>query len=125
MSGSIYSWSQTASDNDSADGDISWLEGMNSKLVNNNARQEMGRIAEYRDDQGGLVTIGGTANAITATLNSSFTTLADGRHFTLQPTSDNTGAVTLNVNGIGAKAIRKFDSTGEVALASGDLQAGA
>lgn len=125
MSGSTYDWSTTASSNDSADGDIVWTEGQNAKTVNNSARAMMGRIAEYRDDQGGLVTIGGTANAITATLNSSFTTLADGRHFTLQPTSDNTGAVTLNVNGIGAKAIRKFDSTGEVALASGDLQSGA
>ena len=125
MSGNLFDWSTTASSNDSADGDINWTEGQNAKTVNNSARQMMGRVPEYRDDQGGLVTIGGTANAITATLNSSFTTLADGRHFTLQPTSDNTGAVTLNVNGIGAKAIRKFDSTGEVALNSGDLQAGA
>lgn len=124
MTGSIYSWSTTATSNDSADGDINWTEGQNAKTVNNSARQMMGRSAEYRDDQGGLVTVAGTANAITATLNSAFTALADGRHFTLQPASDNTGAVTLNVNGIGAKAIRKFDSTGEVTLASGDLQSG-
>ncbi|MGN6772616.1 MAG: hypothetical protein ACTHJQ_22620 [Rhizobiaceae bacterium] len=124
MSGNIYDWSVTASDNDSADGDINWKEGMNSKVVNNSAREMMARVAEFLLDLGGQGTIGGTANAITLTLNSAFTGLKSGLVCSLQPTADNTAAVTLNVNGIGAKAIRKFDSTGEIALASGDLQAG-
>lgn len=124
MSGSIYDWSTSASDNDSADGDINWKEGQNAKTVNNSARQVMGRVAEFLADLGGQGTVGGTANAITLTLNSAFTGLKSGVVCALQPTADNTAAVTLNVNGIGAKAIRKFDSTGEIALASGDLQAG-
>jgi len=124
MSGSIWDWSVTASNNDSADGDIDWREGMNSKVVNNSSRQGMARVAEFLLDLGGQGTIGGTANAITLTLNSAFTGLKSGLVCSLQPTADNTAAVTLNVNGIGAKAIRKFDSTGEIALASGDLQAG-
>lgn len=124
MSGSIYSWSTTATDNDDADGDIDWSEGQNAKTVNNSARQMMGRLAEFLLDLGGQGTVGGTANAITLTLESSFTALKSGLICAIQPTADNTGAVTLNVNGIGAKAIRKFDTTGEVALASGDLQDG-
>lgn len=124
MTGSIYSWSTTASSNDSADGGINWTEGQNAKTVNNSARQMMGRVAELLLDLGGQGTVGGTANAITLTLESAFTTLVDGLICSLQPTADNTDAVTLNVNSIGAKSIRKFDSTGEVALASGDLQSG-
>ncbi|MGN6136773.1 MAG: DUF7133 domain-containing protein, partial [Aureliella sp.] len=111
--------------NDSADGDIVWTEGMNSKLVNNSARAGMARIAEWRDDLGGVVTVAGTANALTATLNSSFTTLADGRRFVFKASADSTDAATVNVNGIGAKAIRKFtEADGETALVAGDIQAG-
>jgi hypothetical protein len=124
MSGSIFDWSTTALNNDSADGDINWKEGQNAKTVNNSARQMMGRVAEILLDLGGQGTVGGTANAITLTLNSAFTGLKSGLLCSLKPTVDNTAAVTLNVNGIGGKAIRKFDTTGEVALASGDLQAG-
>lgn len=124
MSGSIFDWSTTAADNDDADGEVNWREGQNSKTVNGSARQMMGRLAEFLLDLGGQGTVGGTANAITLTLNSSFTSLKDGLVCVLQPTAVNTGAVTLNVNSIGAKAIKKFDTTGEVALASGDLQDG-
>lgn len=124
MSGSIFDWSTTASNNDSADGDINWTEGQNAKTVNNSARQMMGRVAEILLDIGGQGTVGGAANAITLTLNSTFTGLKSGLICSLKPTADNTGAVTLNVNGIGAKSIRKFDVSGEVALVSGDLQSG-
>jgi hypothetical protein len=124
MSGSIFDWSTTAADNDDADGDVNWKEGQNAKTVNNSGRQMMGRVAEFLADLGGQGTVGGTANAITLTLSSGFTALKSGLVCSLQPTADNTGAVTLNVNSIGAKAIRKFDTTGEVALASGDLQEG-
>lgn len=124
MAGNIFDWSTTALNNDSADGDINWKEGQNAKTVNNSARQMMGRLAEFLLDLGGQGTVGGTANAITLTLNSAFTGLKSGLVCSLKPTADNTAAVTLNVNGIGGKAIRKFDTTGEVALASGDLQAG-
>lgn len=121
---SIFDWSTTADDNQTADGDINWAEGQNAKTVNNSGRQMMARVREWLNDMGGLGTVGGTANAITLALDSGFTALADGLQCVLHPTSSNTGAVTINVNSIGAKAIRKFDTTGEIALASGDLQDG-
>ncbi|MGO4842313.1 hypothetical protein AB4144_59605, partial [Rhizobiaceae sp. 2RAB30] len=36
----------------------------------------------------------------------------------------NTGATTLNVNGLGSKAIRKMGASGDVDLAAGDLLVG-
>src|SRR4030095_2792076 len=76
---SIYDWSKTASSNSNADSGINWAEGMDPGAVNDSARQEMARIAECRDDITGTITAGGTANALTVTANSGFTTLANGR----------------------------------------------
>ena len=118
MSGSTYDWSTTASSNTTADGDINWAEGQDPNTVNDSARQMMGRIAEFLEDLCGTQTVAGTANAITGTLDSGFTTLANKRIMALRPASDNTGAVTINVNSIGAKAIRKFDSSVELTTLS-------
>lgn len=122
MSGSIYSWSTTAGSNSSSDGDINWNEGQGPSTVNNSARQMMGRIAEWVKDQGGALVAGGTANAITITANSAFTSYATGQMLAFKAAADNTGAATLSVNSIGAKAIRKFTEVGEVALSAGDIK---
>ncbi|RWO22810.1 hypothetical protein [Mesorhizobium sp.] len=83
----------------------------------------MARDAELLGDIGGALTAGGTADALTVTANSAFTTYANGRIVTLRIATDNTTAATLNVNGIGAKSIRKMLSTGESALTGAELQA--
>src|SRR5262245_22746541 len=121
---SIYDWSKTPASNSSADAAINWAEGMDPGAVNDSARQEMARIAEFRDDITGTLTAGGSANALTVTASSGFTTLANGRMVAFIAASDNTAAATLNVNGIGAKSVRKMDATGDVALAGGEIQAG-
>lgn len=123
MAGDIGDWSKTASSNANSDGDINWNEGQQPSTVNNSARQMMGRVAEWRDDLGGVVTVGGTANAITVTANSNFTAYASGRKMTFKAASTNSGAATLNVNAIGAKSIRRFGSGGEQPLMAGDIQA--
>jgi hypothetical protein len=121
---SIYDWSKTAASNSNADAAINWAEGMDPGAVNDSARQEMARIAEFRDDITGTITAGGTANALTVTANSGFTTLANGRMVAFIAANDNTGAATLAVNGLTAKSIRKMDQTGDVALTGGEIQAG-
>lgn len=69
-----------------------------------------------------LTSIGGTANAITATLDPPLTTgLADGMSFLFTPAANNTGATTIAINGGTAQAIR--DSAG-VALPANILVAG-
>jgi hypothetical protein len=121
---SIYDWSTTAANNATADASINWAEGQDPGSVNDSARQEMGRVAEFRNDITGTITAGGTANALTVTANSGFTTLANGRMVAFIAASDNTTAATLNVNGIGAKSIRKMDGSGDAALVAGEIQAG-
>jgi hypothetical protein len=121
---SFYDWSRTASSNATADSLVNWAEGQDPGSVNDSARAMMQRLAELRDDITGTITAGGTANALTVTAFSSFTTLANGRMVVFIAASDNTTAATLNVNGIGAKSIRKMDSTGDVALIGSEIQAG-
>lgn len=123
MTGSIYSWSITAASNANSDGDINFAEGQAPSTLNNSNRQVMGRLAEYLADQGGALTVGGTANALTVTANSAFTAYADGLTLALRIATDNTAATTLNVNGLGVKSVRKMLTTGESALTGAELQA--
>jgi hypothetical protein len=63
--------------------------------------------------------VGGTANAITITVNG-ISSLVAGQTFKFVAPSANTGAVTLNVNSLGAKNVNK---NGTTALAAGDIAA--
>lgn len=122
--GSIYDWSVTPFDNQNSDVNINWLEGQPTDTVNNSARAMMARQAEWMRDLGGTITTGGTANALTATLNSRFTQLATGRMAVLKASLSNTGAATLNINGIGARSIKKYIASGESDLSANDIRAG-
>lgn len=44
--------------------------------------------------------------------------------FEMTSAGDNTGAVTLNINGLGPKALKKYESGSKSDLAAGDLKAG-
>lgn len=61
------------------------------------------------------------ANAKTITLNPAPTSLGGGFSLRFKNTTANTGAVTLNINGLGAKPIIK---NGGLALSSGNLKVG-
>lgn len=121
---SLYDWSKTPASNASSDSGLTYAEGQAPSTLNNAGRQVMGRVAEWRDDLGGVTTTGGTANAITVTANSAFATYANGIILTFKASSDNTGATTLNVNAIGAKSIRKMTQGGEIALTGGEILSG-
>lgn len=118
----IYDWSLTAASNSNSDSDINWAEGQAPSTVNNSARVMMERVKELLVDIGGSLTAAGTANGLTVTASSAFTAYANGQIISFRAASDNTGAATLNVNGVGAKSIRKMDSSGDVALAAGEIQ---
>ena len=64
---------------------------------------------------------GGTANAITASLSPVPASLTEGMQIRLKVQTANTGAATLNLNGLGAVTIT---SIGGGALNAGDLQPG-
>ncbi len=65
---------------------------------------------------------GGTANALTATLVPAPVALSAGMVIALQISTDNTGAATLNVNGLGAAPIQTMLGA---AIQRGDLPSGA
>lgn len=120
---SIYDWSIVAANNATSDSLINWQEGQAPSTVNNSARQLEARVAEILADMGGGLTAGGTANALTVTANSAFTAYANGLILALRIATDNSGAATLNANGLGAKSIRKMVAAGETALAGAEMQA--
>lgn len=64
---------------------------------------------------------GGTANALTLTLTPAPTGYTTNMAVTFKATAGNTGATTINVNGLGIKDINKVSGGSVVALASGDL----
>ena len=108
MTTGVHVWSRTASSNGSADTSINFAEGQPPSSVNDSARAVMARVAEYRDDNAGSLTTGGTPTAYTITTNSSFASLAElnGQRLSVRFNAANGSAATLNVNGKGAKAIQ-------------------
>lgn len=120
MSDSIFSWSTTASDNDDADSTINWSEGQNPSTVNNSARALMARVSEFLSDITSAKTTAGTGAAYTVTATQQPASLPDGFTLLILPHADNTGTCTINVNGLGAKALR---STSAENMAAGVLKA--
>lgn len=85
------------------------------------ARTQYARVAEVQDGAlHWLTSVAGT-NTITALAVLSMSAYAAGQRFVLAVAGTNTGAVTLNINSIGAKDVK--DSLGN-ALAAGELPAG-
>jgi len=118
----VKDWSTTAADNDDADASINWLEGQSPATVNDSARAMMAAIAAwYALIDAGTVSsgsVGGTADAITLTCSPTVSALAAGQRYLFKYTAaGNSGAVTLNVDSLGATALRYKD----VALVSGDI----
>lgn len=87
--------------------------------INDAFREQSAQNADFYDDLGGTGTVGGTADAIT--LTSAMPALATGNIINFFAGADNTGAATINVNGLGAKAIRKISSGSDVDVAAGDI----
>ena len=97
----------------------------NGKLITN-----LGDAGAVKDALNGWVamtnkltyaaSVGGTVDAITiGTLSATDVTYTEGLHIWFKPTGANTGAVTVNINGLGAKNLTR---TGAVALSASDLQ---
>ncbi len=122
----IINWenaSVTAADNLAVAG-ISDAEGWLPSTVNNFTRASWAVLAKFFDEYGGVVTVAGTANAITVTSTGTHTALSTGLRLIFKAGSDNTTAATLNLDAIGAKAIRKISGGTDAALVAGDIKAG-
>ena len=91
---------------------------MSPASVNDCIRENMAAVAKQYLDQKGTVTTGGTTTAYTVTTNNVFTALTDISLFAFQVNAANTGAATLAVDGLTAKAMQLNGA----ALAAGDIR---
>ena len=83
------------------------------------AATDSANIAQVQNSFGSFLTVSGT-DTITATVSPSLTAYASGQMFAFVAANTNTGAVTINISSLGAKAITK---NGNTALSAGDLTA--
>lgn len=117
----LLDWSTTAASNATADSSIGWAEGMARAAVNDSARSMMAALAKSRDLSVTCAkTSGGTANAQTITSGVSFTSYPTGLRIRFKAGFTNTGALDLNVDGIGNKDVFTFEGD---ELAPGDVTA--
>lgn len=118
--GDVNDWNVTDANNNAAPPD-GWPENtMQYSEVNNTGRQVQGAVKRMYADLNGSLAAGGSANAYTLTLNAPYTAYFDGMMFSCSMPATNTGATTLNVNGIGAATV--VDNGG--ALSGGELVSG-
>jgi hypothetical protein len=117
----IQDLSTTDASNTGAAANAGFPENMNPSDVNNAARALEGMIARlYADTNGSIITTG-SSNAYVLAAARTIASYAQGQVFMFEANHANSGASTLNVDSVGAKAIVKHD---DVALASGDIKAG-
>ncbi len=90
-------------------------------LANGTLAADAVRMSQLQSNGANYITVAGTADVITGGVTPALTAYAAGNEFVFVVGSTNTTSVTLNVDGLGAKAITK-DGTG--ALTAGDLTAG-
>lgn len=125
VTGVQKAWSITASSNANADSAINWAEGMTPAAVNNSARAEMAAIKAFANQILGAKTSGGSANAQTLTSDAPgalSTAYAAGMGYVFKAGYSNTTACTLNIDGVGAKSIKKGGA--QAALVANDIVAG-
>lgn len=115
----VNSWSTTAASNNSASPD-GFPEGMAPSGVNDSMREVMAALAKYRRDTDGANTSGGSSNAYTLAASRVMAAYTTGDLYTFIANHSNTGASTLNVDSLGAKAIQKHTA----ALTGGEIVSG-
>lgn len=99
--------------------------GGTGSTSNDGAAKNLGLISAK--DLAGVGVVGGTANAITLTTARVYTALADTVFLSFKATADIATSVdgtTLNLDGLGAKKVRKVTDEGDVDLGVGDILAG-
>lgn len=117
-------WSTTASSNGSADTNVNFAEGQLAPTLNNSSRATMAAIKGWSNQISGGCTCAGSSNAYTITSDAAAaisTAYGAGMMFMLKANHTNTGAATLNVDSVGAVAIKTSDGGDVVA---GDIVSG-
>ncbi len=92
-----------------------------TNVGNATVRTMYGTAGQVQDNTFQYLTSVSGADVVTATAAVGMTAYVTGQRFTLVAAGTNTGAVTLNINSIGAKAVTK---NGTTTLAAGDIASG-
>src|SRR5215207_788474 len=100
----VFDFSLTASANGGVDPEINFLENQDANSVNNSARALMRRLRQHADDIGGALVTTNIGNAYSVTTSAGIAALRSGPTLKVKVNIANTGAATLNVDGLGAKA---------------------
>lgn len=101
----VYTWDKVAANNNDAPPD-GWPENQAYSSVNNCAREMMAALARDLADRNGTLTSTGTAPAYAVTSNRTIAALTDGLIIGFRAHANSGGgAVTLNLNGLGAQAV--------------------
>ena len=115
-------WSETAASNNASAPD-GWPEGQTVASLNNCAREMMGSLKREWNRSHNTVTSGGTSTALTLTYTTAPPAYVRGMQFAFRVGTTTGAAATLNVNSLGAKALRRSTGAGTAALESGALVA--
>lgn len=112
MPSGFYIWSETAAANGTADNAINFAEGMQPSGLNDSGRMVMAVLRRWGSDISGAIATTGTSTAYAVSSHSSFDSLAhlDGQVIAFTPHATCGATVTLNVDGLGAKALRSAPS---------------
>jgi hypothetical protein len=103
----------------------SWSGSAAPSTLDDAGRALQGAITREWNWRNYTLTAAGTADAKTLTYSVAPAAYYNGQRFAFIANTVNTGSATLNVNSLGAKTIKKLDSTGAAAnLAAGDMVAG-
>src|SRR4051812_3561386 len=112
----VSGWSPTAGSNNAPPPD-GWPENMPPSGVNNSAREMMAALARWYARANASLTSGGSASAQTLTYAVAPTAYVKGDGYAFFSGFTVAGPASLNVNGLGPKAMRR----GAGVLASGDI----
>lgn len=115
----VSTWSNSASGN-SYTVPNGFPENMLPSGVNDSAREMMAALKRWYERFNAVQIAAGTPNALTLTYSVSPGTYRIGDGYTFIAGSTNTGAATININGIGAKSIKLGTSD----LTGGEITAG-
>jgi len=107
-------WSTTAGDNNASPPD-GWPEGQSPSSVNNCAREMMAAIKRAWNDDHPVNESAGSNSAYTLVTSASSTAYATGDMYVFRANHASVGTSTLNVNGIGARIIKKFGNQDTIA----------
>lgn len=123
----VSDWDTTALSNTDLNGGPLGELAMYPAGVNNAFREVMAEISRaYKDASGSNQTVGGTANAITLTINQPWTALVDGQLLAFKNSSGpNTTATTITVSNSAAVSLglKKVRGQGDTALVGGEMLA--